>query len=235
MVLASAAAALASALCLARAARPAARSFATSATRRRRSARVKGWCVAVGAIVLGVVSGPTTIVVIAVGLVAARVTRRRGRDRRRRAAIDDGLPDAIELMVVIVKAGLSPLDAVRATRDVIVPPVRGGFDEVVLRLERGQRLADALGALPEVLGPGALALADGIAAADRYGTPLTPVLDRLAVEARDARRRASEARARTLPVRLSFPLVCCTLPSFVLMAIVPALLGALSSLRGTAP
>jgi hypothetical protein len=38
-----------------------------------------------------------------------------------------------------------------------------------------------------------------------------------------------------LPVRLAFPLVMCTLPSFVLIAIVPALLGAVSTLRGDVP
>ena len=41
--------------------------------------------------------------------------------------------------------------------------------------------------------------------------------------------------ARRLPVRLSFPLVVCTLPSFVLLAIAPAVLGALSTLQGTTP
>ena len=37
------------------------------------------------------------------------------------------------------------------------------------------------------------------------------------------------------PVKLSFPLVVCTLPSFVLLAIVPAALGAISTLRASAP
>jgi tight adherence protein C len=35
-------------------------------------------------------------------------------------------------------------------------------------------------------------------------------------------------------VKLSFPLVVCTLPSFVLLAIVPAMIAALSSLGGSA-
>jgi len=49
--------------------------------------------------------------------------------------------------------------------------------------------------------------------------------------ARQQRRRDSDAAARELPVRLAVPLVLCTLPSFVLLAIVPLLLGALSSLH----
>ena len=78
-------------------------------------------------------------------------------------------------------------------------------------------------------------MAAAVASADRDGLPLGPVLDRLAAEARAARRRLGEAEARRLPVRLTFPLVACTLPSFVLIAIAPAVLGALSTLRTTAP
>ena len=62
-----------------------------------------------------------------------------------------------------------------------------------------------------------------------------PVLDRLADDIRAERRRRAERQARTLPIKLAFPLVVCTLPSFVLLAIVPALLGAVSTLRDTAP
>lgn len=188
-----------------------------------------------GGIALVALTGPFGLALGAALVGSSRAARRRRLERRRRTALDEALPHAIELLVIIVRAGLSPIDAVRSIRDLVTPPVRDGFDDVVLRLERGQRLADALSALPDALGPGALAVADGIAAADRYGTPLAPVLDRLAIEAREARRRAADARARTLPVRLSFPLVCCTLPSFVLMAIVPALLGTLSSLRDSTP
>ena len=81
------------------------------------------------------------------------------------------------------------------------------------------------------LGPVAQPLIDSLSAADRYGLPLAPVLERLSFEARQQRRRDIEASARELPVRLAMPLVLCTLPSFVLLAIVPLLLGALSSLH----
>ena len=70
---------------------------------------------------------------------------------------------------------------------------------------------------------------------------LQPLIEHLGVVAqgrddiRTERRRHAERHARTLPVRLAFPLVLCTLPSFVLVAIVPALLGAVSTLRGSAP
>ena len=53
---------------------------------------------------------------------------------------------------------------------------------MVARLERGDALADALHQLTATFGPRAAVVADAIGAADRYGTPLAPVLDRLALE-----------------------------------------------------
>lgn len=152
------------------------------------------------------------------------------RRRRRQRAIDTAFPDVVELLVLAVHAGASPTRAVHDVRGLVAPVVRPAFDTVVHRLQRGQRLADAVVAFPEQLGHRAVALADGIAAADRYGLPLGPVLDALAAEARADRRRIGDAQARSLSVKLSFPLVVCTLPAFVLVAIVPAVLGSLASL-----
>lgn len=172
--------------------------------------------------------GPSTVLVRARRASAGLVATWTQRHHRRRIAAR--LPDAVELLVMAVQSGSPPSRAVHDVAALVDESVRPGFDAVVHRLERGRRLADAITALPEMLGPAAAPVADAITAADRYGTPLGPVLDGLASDARDDRRRHAEARARRLPVRLSFPLVVCTLPSFVLLAIVPALLGALAGL-----
>lgn len=152
-----------------------------------------------------------------------------------------GWPDAIELVILGVHAGAAPLGAIESATDRlrsaghVDPRIHRAFGEVAHRVHRGVGLADALRALPDQLGPAAAEFADSIATADRYGLPLGPVLDRLALEARAERRRRAEIEARSLPVRLSFPLVVCTLPSFVLLAIVPAVLGAIGTLRGSVP
>ena len=69
--------------------------------------------------------------------------------------------------------------------------------------------------------------------AERHGTPIAQTLEQLALDVRERRRRQAEADARKLPIRMSFPLVVCTLPSFVLIAIVPAVLAAMASLGNT--
>ena len=187
----------------------------------------------------------TGVAVAAVGPLAAGtagavvwLVRRRRRVRlevARRRAVEAAMPDVVELLVLCIQAGCSPVQAVLAVAARAPPVVAPPFADVELRLHRGQSLAEALGALDSSTGPLGRELARAIAAADRDGQPVTPVLDRLALDARAARRRLGEADARRLPVRLTFPLVLCTLPAFVLLAIAPAVLGALSTLRATAP
>jgi len=185
-----------------------------------------------------------TMSVVALLVMAARMQPRpttratppldqRRRTRRRLVArnAQRSLPDAIDLFVLAVRAGHLPTAAVDVVLPHLASSLQPAFAEVSNAVRNGTRFADALRLLPLRLGPHAAPLADSLIAADRYGLPLGPVLDRLADEARQYRRRLVDASARQLPVRLSLPLVLCTLPSFVLLAIVPLLLAAFSSLK----
>lgn len=155
----------------------------------------------------------------------------RSRGRRRADAIESVMPDAIELVVMAVRGGALPAAAIGAVTPHVHPVLAPAFHAVHRGVLDGRHFADAVQQLPAALGPRAVALADSLAAADRDGLPLAPVLDRLAAEARQQRRRHADMLARQLPVRLSLPLVLCTLPSFVLLSVVPLLLAALSSLH----
>ncbi len=190
---------------------------------------------ALGIVATAAVIGPVGTLLLGAALAPVVTLRRRARRRVRRSQVEAAIPDAVEVLVLTVQAGVVPADAVRRAVPHLPAIVRPAFEQVAHRLDRGQRLADALDALGEHLGPAGHEIADGIATADRYGLPLAPVLDRLALDARATRRRLAAEHARTLPVRLSFPLVCCVLPAFVLLAIVPALLGTVASLRGGLP
>jgi tight adherence protein C len=141
------------------------------------------------------------------------------------------LPDVVDLLVVAIGAGLTPVLAVDQLARLSPPPFADAFATVARRVRHGQRLADALDALPERLGDPVAPMVRTIAGAERYGTPLGPTLEVLGHEARRDRRRLAEEAARTLPIKLCFPLVCCTLPAFVLLTIAPLVAGALRSLR----
>ncbi len=157
------------------------------------------------------------------------------RARAARTALDRALPDAIELVVLAVRAGHTPMAAVREAGRFAPPVLVPAFAEFEHRSERGASFADALMAFAAVVGPDARRFADELATADRYGLPIGPVLDRLIDDARDHRRREAAVAARRLPVTMAFPLVVCTLPSFVLLGVVPAVLGAVAALRGSLP
>jgi tight adherence protein C len=153
------------------------------------------------------------------------------RGRRRERLLDQVYPDALELFVVTVQSGRLPLDALATIEAHVHPIVGDGIAAVLRRARDGERIATALDALVELLGTRALAFVATVAHAERTGLPLVPMVDRIADDARSHRRRLIEASARELPVRLALPLVLCTLPAFVLVAIAPLLIGALSSLR----
>jgi tight adherence protein C len=173
--------------------------------------------------------------VLAVAGVAGRVVWRA--HRRVRAAATSArrrvadFPDALDLLVLAIRAGYLPAQAIVEVVPFLPATLRPAFASVGAAMHRGERFADALRTLEADVGTIAQPLVDSLAAAERYGSPLTPVLERLAFESRQQRRRDADASARELPVRLAVPLVVCTLPSFVLLAIVPLLLGALSSLH----
>ncbi len=154
---------------------------------------------------------------------------RRSHDRS--AALDEA-PEVIDLIRLGVASGLN----VRLALEAVVRHHRGRIvaelQAVLDRAERGDRLADALDGLGDshLAAEGVRPLIDALVATERYGAPLVASLDRVAADARTARRRRREEAARRVPVKLLFPLVFCTLPAFALLTVVPVVLRSLPSL-----
>jgi tight adherence protein C len=145
-------------------------------------------------------------------------------------AVDD-LADLAELLRVALAAGLTVTSAVALVAPRLTTPAARAFADAVAAGERRSPI-DALAALPETLGEHSRELCAALVASARYGTPVLPALERVAFELRLARRLAAETRARRVSVLLLLPLVCFILPAFVLLAIVPLAIGALSTLPG---
>lgn len=141
------------------------------------------------------------------------------------------LADVLESTTLLVRAGVAPRRALLASARHATRPVEAHLTELGWRLEHGWLLADALVGLAERVGPSARRLIDGLVRAERYGSPLGQVLDRMVDDIDALRRDIAVRRTRTLPVRLSAPLVLCTLPSFVLLALLPAVGAALAGLN----
>jgi tight adherence protein C len=157
--------------------------------------------------------------------------RRFSTSRRRQRRLDASIPDFFELFVVSLQSGASALDTLRQLQPDADPSIAAAIAEVSARVDRGERFVVALDALANRLGVRVLGFVAALQAAERTGLALAPTIDRIADDARDHRRRLAEMEARRLPIRLSVPLVCCTLPSFIAIALGPIIIGALSSLR----
>jgi tight adherence protein C len=161
-------------------------------------------------------------------LAPSLATRREARAHR--AAVVDQLPDVVDLLAVTTSAGLPVGAALRAIGARPGGPLGAALATAAAHLARGGTTAEGLALLAGAGGAAARPLVDALAEHDRYGTPLRPALERVAIEARLRRRRHAEEAARRLPVTLLFPLVLTTLPAFVLLTVVPLLAGSLGSL-----
>lgn len=168
-----------------------------------------------------------TLVLIPVSMAAAVLLLRRSTVRRESRQRVGAVPDAADLVVACIRAGYTPHEALRLLLEHCPPCLERDLLLVTGRIDAGDRLIDALRDSAPDLRP----LFDILSAGDRLGVPLEQLLFQLSVDARATRRRADEETARRLPVRLSLPLVLCTLPSFVLLIIVPVIIGALEQIQ----
>lgn len=153
--------------------------------------------------------------------------------QRRRAEAEawrDALPDAVDLFAVALGGGVTVPVALPIVASRAPPPVGPALAEAHRRTSHGEPLADSLGRVADAASA-TRPLVAVLVAAHHDGVPVADAMARLAADERAARRRAVEARARRVPVRMLFPLVLCTLPAFVLITVVPPVLAAFADLR----
>ena len=137
-----------------------------------------------------------------------------------------------DLLAMAAAAGLTPFLALEVVARFGPEPAAGRLGAVVEAVvvetaAGGIRLADALeaeAARTPALAPVLILLA----ASERSGAPVATALTRLAGQIRAGVRRRAMARARTVPVRLLFPLVFLVLPAFLLLTMAPVVLASLT-------
>ena len=141
--------------------------------------------------------------------------------RRARAVADDrarrDAPLLVDLVAVALGAGTTPALAIARVAPWAPASARDACRRIVDACAEGAAREPALAPL-----------LDALAVASVEGGAIAPTLARLAAGARADARRAAEVRARAVPVRLLFPLVLTVLPAFVLLTVVPVVLGVLA-------
>jgi tight adherence protein C len=147
-------------------------------------------------------------------------------ERRRQHRIRLGLPDALDLLVVSVEAGLGLDQAIQRVGEEIAFAHRELSDElrlVNLELRAGKGRTDALRALAERTGVDDLSsLVAMLVQTDRFGTSVAQSLRVHADTMRTKRRQRAEEAAAKTGVKMVFPLVFCIFPAIWVVTIGPA-------------
>jgi tight adherence protein C len=145
---------------------------------------------------------------------------------RRRQELVNGFPNALDLMLVCVEAGLGLEAALdRVGREVAASHklIAEMFGKVVLELRAGRSRADALRRMADSTGVTEIrSFATLIIQSDKLGSSIGQTLRIYAAEMREKRRMRAEEKAHRLPVLLSIPLVCCMLPVMIGVLMLPA-------------
>ncbi len=148
------------------------------------------------------------------------------RASKRREAIVQAFPDALDLLLICVEAGMSIEAAIQKVAGEI------GARSIELAEELALLTAE-LSYLPERrqayegLGkrtnhPGIKAVATAMIQAERYGTPLGQALRVMAKENREMRIAAAEKKAAQLPAKLTVPMIMFFLPVLFVVIMGPA-------------
>ncbi|KRC78365.1 type II secretion system F family protein [Sphingomonas sp. Root241] len=148
------------------------------------------------------------------------------RASRRQDQITRGFPDALDLMLVCVEAGLgmeAAFDRVGREMATTHPLVAGLLANTVLELRAGRRREDALRRMGERAGVDQIkSFATLLIQSNKLGSSIGQTLRIYATEMRERSKMLAQEKAHRLPVLLSIPLVACMLPVMIGVLMLPA-------------
>lgn len=148
--------------------------------------------------------------------------------KKRQKLLRHGFPDALDLLVVCVEAGLGLKAAIARVADELVsshPDLAAEFELLNAELRAGVETSEALGnlasrnGLDDIRGFAAL-----LSQSMRFGTSIGETLRVYSNEFREKRMQKAEEAAAKLSIKMLFPMVVCIFPSFFVVAIGPAIL-----------
>jgi len=158
--------------------------------------------------------------------------------RRRSDSIRNGLPDALDLMVISVESGLGLDAALQRVGDEmknVHPTLSEEFQICTLETQMGIPRAEALGNMSARSGiPEVRSLVSIVNQAERFGTSIAQALRHQADALRVKRRQAAEERAQQTTVKLMAPLILFIFPAIFVVLAGPAALRLMDTLGKTA-
>jgi pilus assembly protein TadC len=161
---------------------------------------------------------------VAVALGGPRLLARLDDTESEAAELTAVLPLALDLLAACLAGGAAPEAAVSAVAAAFPGPCASRLHRVAAALRLGSPPAEAWSAL----GTGrdaAGAAARALARAAEGGAPVAEAVQRVAAEARRRQQADAHRRAAQAGVLAVLPLGACFLPAFVLLGVVPAVVG----------
>jgi tight adherence protein C len=157
------------------------------------------------------------------------------RIKNRRVSIRKGLPDAIDLLVICVEAGLGLDQAMlRVGQELAIshPNINQEFKQINLEQLAGKARLDAWRSAAERTEVPEFSLfVTMLTQADKFGTPIIRALSRFADELRMKRKQRAEEMAAKAKVKILFPLVLFIFPCIFIVLLAPALLSIAKNLQ----
>jgi tight adherence protein C len=153
---------------------------------------------------------------------------------KRRTSIMQAFPDALDLLLICVEAGMSIEAAIAKVSQEIGTSSIDLAEELSLLSAELSYLPDRRMAY-ENLGkrtnhPGVKSVAVAMTQAETYGTPLSAALRVMAKENRELRLSAAEKKASALPAQLTVPMILFFLPVLFIVILGPAILNIMDTL-----
>jgi tight adherence protein C len=152
----------------------------------------------------------------------------------RQLEISEGFPDALDMMLVCVEAGLGLDAAINRVGHEIgrAHPVLGQQMELVgLEMRAGKPRHEALRNLADRTGVDEVrSLVTLLIQSDALGSSIAQSLRVHSEDMRARRMLKAEEKAHKLPVKLSIPLILCVLPSLMIVILSPAALRIMDTL-----
>jgi tight adherence protein C len=155
--------------------------------------------------------------------------------KRRRLRLEQGMPDALDLLVICAEAGLSLNQAIEEISRQLRLSNKDVADEFATTSGEMRVLADfgkALDNMVERTGLDDLrSLTATLKQSLKFGTPLSESLRMIAGEMRAARHARIETRAARLPVILAIPMMLFILPCVMIVVGTPVILRIMDTFR----
>jgi tight adherence protein C len=159
-------------------------------------------------------------------LIPAYIVARRIRARKKQ--IQNGLPDALDLLIVSLEAGLALDQAILKCAEelaIAYPALSEELQLVNTETRAGKPRVEALKNFAKrTQVDDVRALVAMLVQTERFGTSVAQALRTHAEESRVKRRQRAEERAAKLSVKLIFPLVFLLLPAFFVVALGPGII-----------